>query len=933
MEHAAKRKRGEGDSKQALLYWLYGGSCAACKATSYSANVEALTSVKTAHLDGHHGWALGASGDADTGCATSATRVPAGEPSPRAPVSLLSPTEQTCKLLRASPCSADRDVFIFQQPLIRVITHKMPANDKFDFEQQIKPWMKRAVTRMIQPVRLTKDAYQAEPYGDKYELQDRPHMSAVFTGIKSIIPLLLWVMDILMFALRGGAWCIDGVAAWVPRVIAECKWSLKLEDVYQVALGGARLFLDRLQKKLPIDCLYLKVWSAKKYRYSVLDVYVRFRDGRVTPKSFSLFEKQDNNFEAIFIVFVKCDSEAKQNLIAPLDTFIQEKIVLAEKEIVNMLLQRSEMGMFCCLMDFPALLRTFIKLVEVEPQKGKRIANGSIGRKNIPDRLAIPSFTATLTDCHGNEIKKRWGLLERQTQRTRFVQGVIRVAEIVKGTLILSRPSKELSPDTCFGVISRSRRWWRNQARKQSSLSWIVNGVSRAPKKWVKLRGLPSYELVEALTSVKTAHLDGHHGWALGASGDADTGCATSATSATRVPAGEPSPRAPVSLLSPTEQACKLLRASPCSADRDVFIFQQPLIRVITHRMPANDKFDFEQPIKPWMKRAVTRMIQPVRLIKDAYQAEPCGDKYGELQDRPHMSAVFTGIKSIMPASEQIAARESSTKYMEKVRKADGSFEYVEKDAAHESSSKKQNLRWVMDILMFALRGGAWCIDGVATWVPRVIAECKWSLKPEDVYQVSLGGARLFVDRLQKRLPIDRLYLKVWSAKEYRYSILDVFGYVRLRDGRVTPESVSELRRRCGDSFQEEAFKDASTSVQDMEQLFQEREMEFQARFCGIRLPTEIVAPVGVLYISQESRPFPTGSEVVEEKDAYVFYQGMLRALGSNAILGWEEEQLEANIRERLGESVNKYPFVNWQENDINVVSLNEPLIRVVAYR
>ncbi|XP_024517696.1 uncharacterized protein LOC9656079 [Selaginella moellendorffii] len=184
-------------------------------------------------------------------------------------------------------------------------------------------------------------------------------------------------------------------------------------------------------------------------------------------------------------------------------------------------------------------------------------------------------------------------------------------------------------------------------------------------------------------------------------------------------------------------------------------------------------------------------MIQPVRLIKDAYQAEPCGDKYGELQDRPHMSAVFTGIKSIMPASEQIAARESSTKYMEKVRKADGSFEYVEKDAAHESSSKKQNLRWVMDILMFALRGGAWCIDGVATWVPRVIAECKWSLKPEDVYQVSLGGARLFVDRLQKRLPIDRLYLKVWSAKEYRYSILDVFGYVRLRDGRVTPESVS----------------------------------------------------------------------------------------------------------------------------------------------
>ncbi|XP_024530143.1 uncharacterized protein LOC9659508 isoform X1 [Selaginella moellendorffii] len=479
---------------------------------------------------------------------------------------------------------------------------------------------------------------------------------------------------------------------------------------------------------------------------------------------------------------------------------------------------------------------------------------------------------------------------------------------------------------------------------KQALLYWLY-GSSCAACKAARYSAN-----VEALASVKKAHIDGHHGWALGASGDttgatatspADMGCATSATSSAGDPSTPP-PRAPVPLLSLTEEACKLLRASPCSADRDVFIFQQPLIRVITHKMPANDKFDFEQQIKPWMKRAVTRMIQPVRLAKDAYQAEPCGDEYGELQDRPHMSAVFTGIKSIMPTSEQIAARESSTKYMEKVRKADGSFEYVEKDppqdsnAAHESSSEKQNLRWVMDILMFALMGGAWCVDGVATWVPRVIAECKWSLKPEDVYQVALGGARLFVDRLQKRLPIDRLYLKVWSAKKYRYSILDVFGYVRLKNGRVTPESfsifekqVSELRRRCGDSFQEEAFKDASTSVQDMERLFQEREMEFQARFCGIRLPTEIVAPVGVLYISQDSRPFPTGSEVVEEKDAYVFYQGMLRALGSNAILGWEEEQLEANIRERLGESVNKYPFVNWRENDVNVVSLNEPRIRV----
>ncbi|XP_024516394.1 uncharacterized protein LOC9642027 isoform X1 [Selaginella moellendorffii] len=485
---------------------------------------------------------------------------------------------------------------------------------------------------------------------------------------------------------------------------------------------------------------------------------------------------------------------------------------------------------------------------------------------------------------------------------------------------------------------------------KQALLYWLY-GSSCAACKAARYSAN-----VEALASVKKAHLDGHHGWALGASGDtvgdtaaspADMGCATSATSPTRVPAGDPSTpplRAPVPLLSLTEEACKLLRASPCSADRDVFIFQQPLIRVITHKMPANDKFDFEQQIKPWMKRAVTRMIQPVRLSKDAYQAEPCGDEYGELQDRTHMSAVFTGIRSIMPTSEQIAARESSTKYMEEVRKADGSFEYVEKgvtpppqdsNAAHESSSEKQNLRWVMDILMFALVGGAWCVDGVATWVPRVIAECKWSLKPEDVYQVALGGARLFVDRLQKRLPIDRLYLKVWSAKKYRYSILDVFGYVRLKNGRVTPESfsifekqVSELRRRCGDSFQEEAFKDASTSVQDMERLFQEREMEFQARFCGIRLPTEIVAPVGVLYISQDSRPFPTGSEVVEEKDAYVFYQGMLRALGSNAILGWEEEQLEANIRERLGESVNKYPFVNWHENDVNLVGNSEMRIK-----
>ncbi|EFJ18483.1 hypothetical protein SELMODRAFT_419871 [Selaginella moellendorffii] len=186
--------------------------------------------------------------------------------------------------------------------------------------------------------------------------------------------------------------------------------------------------------------------------------------------------------------------------------------------------------------------------------------------------------------------------------------------------------------------------------------------------------------------------------------------------------------------------------------------------------VPTNDKMD--QSRVGLKNETLDRIMDKV--LRGPTETKACfRDASSENQDRIYMGSLFPGFRYVIPQDRDMVAEVKGVTYLVVARENTGEVivgdngkpVLVEISAdfqeSHEIQYKKEDRRW--------------------------------SMAPEDIYQVGSSGCNKLLKELKSSHPIERPYCYVWAKEEYNYGILDIFGSVKVLNHTITPASVTSV--------------------------------------------------------------------------------------------------------------------------------------------
>ncbi|EFJ15442.1 hypothetical protein SELMODRAFT_422750 [Selaginella moellendorffii] len=381
----------------------------------------------------------------------------------------------------------------------------------------------------------------------------------------------------------------------------------------------------------------------------------------------------------------------------------------------------------------------------------------------------------------------------------------------------------------------------------------------------------------------------------------------------------------PVTPASPgSSRTRSLLNCPPSEATAASFMFQHPLVSC-SGNFPSDDKMDQTY---VGLRQATLDSILD-KISRGPAETKRCFSEVAtESQARIHMGSLFPGFRYVIPRDrDMIAEVEGVTFYVvqrdengEIIRDDDGNAVFeVKTDMReyHEVEYKDEPKRWrcdfkskVKNVELIQWMKKHYPYVKPEFWLPVSVTEAKWSLKDEDTFQSGSSGCNELLRELEEFHPVDRLYTFVWANDVYNYGILDIFGFVTVCDGEITPESyaaykkhVSGMRDWLKTSFPEESYKLVPGTLEELQAQYDTRKVQYERKTGTTLTRRNSKCLVGVYYVKPDMRKkLVTGNLATDLEDAYNFVQGFMRIHVGNEFLAWTPEMVEDIYQQRLVE-------------------------------